>query len=216
MSEEAGRKQTWADPGFIGLMALSAAVFSLWPILAGRVPGSAVWMVIGWMFVSSIALFTAGIICLKNGNAVVGAPCIVFGTIINMGTAAVFALELYGAANGVEIIGAPLNGWVFLVIGFLSVGMGWPFGRVSWLMWAWMMELSFVFWFAGLSFLGVLGPDWVKVAGWLLMVFGVVTLYIAIAGHINTTFGANKLPLGGPLFKPAPPARVTGTEARTA
>jgi hypothetical protein len=201
VSEEASAKQSWADPGFIGLMALAAAVFSLWPILAGRVPASASWMVIGWMFVSAIALLICGIICLKLGNAVVGAPCIVFGTIINMGTAAVFMLELYGKANNVEVIGAPLNGWVFLVIGVLSVAMGWPFGRVSWLMWAWMMELAFVFWFAGFGFLGWFGSWAVTLSGWLLLVFGVITLYIAFAGHINTTFGKPKLPLGSPIFK---------------
>lgn len=88
MSEEKG--QQWADPGFIGLMALAAAVASLWPILTGIVPQSAFPAVIGWMFVSSIALLICGIICLRIGNAVVGAPCIVFGTIINFGTVFAF------------------------------------------------------------------------------------------------------------------------------
>jgi succinate-acetate transporter protein len=197
MSEEKG--QQWADPGFIGLMALAAAVASLWPILTGIVPPSAVPAVIGWMFVSSIALVICGIICLRIGNAVVGAPCIVFGTIINFGTVFAFLLPLWGMSVKIPIDGTPINGWVFLVIGFLSVAMGWPFGKVSWLMWAWMMDLALVFWIAGLGFLGM-GPAWVVTGGWLLFVFDVVCLYIAIAGHINTTFGAPKLPLGKPIF----------------
>ena len=198
MDEERG--VGWADPGFVGLMALSAAVFSLWPILMGIVPPTAVPLVIGWMFVTGVALVICGIICLKVGNLPVGAPCVVFGAVINMGTAASFMLELWGKANNIEIVAAPLNGWVFLVIGVLSVAMGWPFGKVSWLMWAWMMDLAFVFWLAGLAFLGFLSPVFVVVAGWLLLAFGIVCLYIAFAGHINTASGG-KMPLGGPLWK---------------
>lgn len=112
----------------------------------------------------------------------------------------VFWLETWGKAANIPIMGAPLNGWVFLVIGFLSVAMGWPFGKVSWLMWAWMMDLALVFWSAGLGFLGF-GPAWVWFGGLLLLFFNIICLYIAIAGHINTAFGGPKLPLGSPIFK---------------
>lgn len=190
----------WADPGFIGLMALAAAVASLWPILMGIVPPTAVPMVIAWMAVTAVALIICGIINIRVGNLAVGAPCIVFGCVINGGTAATFLIELWGKSAGIEIIGAPINGWVFLVIGFLSVAMGWPLGKVSWLMWAWMMDLALVFWLAGLAFLGFLGPVFVPVAGWLLLVFNIVCLYIAFAGHINTA-GGGKMPLGSPIFK---------------
>jgi len=194
------KKADWVDPGFVGLMALAAAVASLWPILTGIVPPTAVPMVIGWMFITGVALIICGVICLRVGNLPVGAPCVMFGAVINWGTAASFAIEIWGKANGMQINGAPLNGWVFLVIGFLAVGIGWPFGFVSWLMWIWVMILAVAFWLAGLGFLGVLGPGFIALAGWLLLIFNIICLYLAIAGHINTAAGG-KMPLGSPLFK---------------
>ncbi len=202
MSEESN-KQSWADPGFVGLMALAAAVFSLWPILTGDVPSSAAPMVIGWMFVTGVALIICGVICLKLGNLIVGAPCLVFGAVVNLGTGAAFALELYGAAHDISVVGAPLNGWVFLVIGFLAVAIGLPLGKLSWAMFVWVMDLAVTFWVIGLSFIGVLGPSAVKTGGWLLLIFGILCLYFAFAGHVNTTFGKAILPLGKPLFRPS-------------
>jgi len=198
MAEEKGA--SWADPGFIGLMALAAGVASLWPILVGIIPKEGVPLVIGWMLVTGIALIICGVICLRVGNAIVGAPCIVFGAVINCGTAASFWLETWGAANGINIVAVPINAWVLLVIGFLAVGMGWPFGKVAWTMFVWMMDLALCFWFIGLGFLGVLPAVFVVIGGWLLCGFNVGALYFALAGHINTVFGP-KCYLGAPIFK---------------
>jgi len=198
MAEEKGT--TWADPGFIGLMALAAGVAGLWPILVGIVPEVAIPLVIDWMLVTGIALIICAVICLRVGNIIVAAPCLVFGAVINCGTAGSFWLETWGAANGLAIVAAPLNAWVFIFLGFLSIGMGWPFGKVAWSMFVWMMDLALLWWFIGLAFMGILPPVFVLVGGWMLCAFDVGTLYFAIAGHINTVFGP-KLALGSPIFK---------------
>lgn len=195
-------KTNWAMGTPAALYIIGASCFGLFALLSGLVPGSAIPVMAAWLIAAAVGIFICGIIDLARGDILLGTIFVVFATLIFLGGGTSFNATLaLGDAAGA---GFALSGWIWLAIGIILLLFLPSVGRASWSLFLFVLVLAVAVLLLAWGFIGgapVLGSGILLIAGYLLLLFGLYTLYVGTVFVLNTVAGAPKLGIGGPLFK---------------
>ena len=203
-------KTNWAMATPAALYIIGASCFGLFALLSGllgkgldAVPALSVMS--SWLIAAAVGIFICGIIDLARGDILLGTIFVVFATLIFLGGGWSFQAALGLAPEGLEAVGAglALSGWIWLAIGIILLLFLPSVGKVSWSLFLFVLVLAVAVLLLAFSLMtGVLpGIGMMVIAGYLILLFGVYTLYVGTVFVFNTVAGAPKLGIGKPIFK---------------
>lgn len=186
----------FANPGPAGLMVLAFYLGCLWPLATHQAPHEMAAVLIPLGLAGGIVQLAAGIIELRNGEAMTGNILLAFSTFmfLGMGENLLKALELMPANT------AAVDGWIFLIMGILMCGftIGHLPGPLAPLLFMVATDLFFVP--AGLFFLTGADIFW-AIAGWDLPLVVIAIVWVVLGTVLNPIFGRTVIPLGPPLLR---------------
>jgi succinate-acetate transporter protein len=185
----------FANPGPAGLMVLAFYLGCLWPVATQQAPHELAVVLVPLGFAGGLIQLIAGIIELRNGNAMIGNILLAFSTFmfLGMGEHLLKALDLM-PANTMAV-----DGWIFLIMGILMCGftIGHLPGPLAPLIFMVATDLFFVP--AGLFFLTGVDLFW-TLASWDLPLVVVSIIWVVLGTVLNPIFGKTVVPLGRPLL----------------
>ncbi|WP_094602754.1 hypothetical protein SPSIL_033160 [Sporomusa silvacetica DSM 10669] len=191
----------WADPGAAGSMALSIAVFGFFAVLTGRVEGSGIILLSMWLLAGFVVHIIVAIVKLLSGNTVDGNAFIFFASFLMLAAALDFMIKWMAMQNG-WTIDTRMSGYLWIPL-WLTTWLWTPaIWRTSPLVFniaIFFMDIAFPF--VCLTNLQVLAPAYASIAGYCLLLTGILTLWLGTAGMVNAAFGRNILPVGEPILK---------------
>ena len=202
---------TWGDPTMAGLFAVAAGNTAVWAILTERIAITDVSIFIAWLLAAGVILTIVGLIGLRNGDTINGVLNLCFGILFFATPALTYIFQLWGGMPllALGFPGIPttiVNGYVFIILGIVLATFVPILGRTSWIPSVAMLILVIgIFLMAfylmqGFPPMGI-WPLMGKIAGWFLLIGGLIMLYIGMAIGLLTGFGRMILPLGRPIFK---------------
>jgi len=202
-------KTSWAMGTPAALYIIGASCFGLFALLSGllgkgldAVPALSVMS--SWLIAAAVGIFICGIIDLARGDILLGTIFVVFASLIFLGGGWSFQAALALAPDlGAVGAGLALSGWIWLAIGIILLLFLPSVGRASWSLFLFVLVLAVAILLLAFSLMtGVLpGIGMMVIAGYLIGLFGLYTLYVGTVFVLNTVAGAPKLGIGGPIFK---------------
>ncbi|MEQ8173982.1 MAG: GPR1/FUN34/YaaH family transporter [Syntrophomonadaceae bacterium] len=191
----------WANPGPAGLTALAVACFTFYAVLCGKVPGSALPFLACWLMGGFVVQLVVGIIELREGALLGGNVFLFFSGFFMLEGALEFWVETLGKADKA---GAAIGGWAWLVLLITLVLWTAPYMKTS----PAALSLAVIVLDIGVFFVTC---DKLKIlmdphaagmyGGYCLLITGILGIYVAAGIQINSAFGKQILPLGGPMIK---------------
>lgn len=190
----------WADPGPAGLMALAIATFGFYAVLTGRVEGSGIILFAMWLFGGFIIHLFVGIIKTLKGEGVDANAFIFFSAYLMLVAALEFIVKWLAMKNG-WIIDMSISGYCWIPL-WLAIWLWTPaIWKVAPLVFnIAVLAADIAFPVICLTTLGILAPSFVPIAGYCLLVTGIMCLYLGGAAVINPTFQKGILPVGAPIL----------------
>ncbi len=202
-------KTSWAMGTPAALYIIGASCFGLFALLSGllgkgldAVPALSVMS--SWLIAAAVGIFICGIIDLARGDILLGTIFVVFATLIFLGGGWSFQAALALAPDLAAVgAGLALSGWIWLAIGIILLLFLPSVGRASWTLFLFVFVLAVAVLLLAFSLMtGVLpGIGMMVIAGYLIGLFGLYTLYVGTVFVLNTVAGAPKLGIGKPIFK---------------
>lgn len=202
-------KTSWAMGTPAALYIIGASCFGLFALLSGllgtgldAVPALSVMS--SWLIAAAVGIFICGIIDLARGDILLGTIFVVFATLIFLGGGWSFQAALALAPDLAAVgAGLALSGWIWLAIGIILLLFLPSVGRASWTLFLFVLVLAVAVLLLAFSLMtGVLpGIGMMVIAGYLIGLFGLYTLYVGTVFVLNTVAGAPKLGIGKPIFK---------------
>ena len=180
----------WANPTPAGLVALAVAAFCFFGLLNGYVDGAARPFVGCWMLGGFVIQFIVAIVDLKGGNTAGGNTFLFFSAFFMLAT----GIEMF--LHSFFVFDATIDGLAWLAIAIALIlwtpAFCRPFGWLSLIIIALDIALPIL----ALADLGVLDGDPFKnIAGYALLVAGIIALYLSSALVVNKTFGREIYPM---------------------
>ena len=202
---------TWGDPTMAGLFAVAAGNTAVWAILTERIAITDASIFIAWLLAAGLILTIVGLIGLRNGDTINGVLNLCFGVFFFATPALTYIFQFWGGMPllALGFPGIPttiVNGYVFIILGIVLATFVPILGRTSWIPSVAMLILVIgIFLMAfylmqGFPPMGI-WPLMGKIAGWFLLIGGLMMLYLGMAVGLLTGFGRMILPLGRPIFK---------------
>jgi hypothetical protein len=202
-------KTNWAMGTPAALYIIGASCFGLFALLSGllgkgldAVPALSVMS--SWLIAAAVGIFICGIIDLARGDILLGTIFVVFATLIFLGGGWSFQAAIALAPDLAAVgAGLALSGWIWLAIGIILLLFLPSVGRASWTLFLFVLVLAVAVLLLAFSLMtGVLpGIGMMVIAGYLIGLFGLYTLYVGTVFVLNTVAGAPKLGIGKPIFK---------------
>ena len=199
----------FGEPTPLGLLGLAIGCAALVPIAFGALPSdpaaaaralsTAAWFC---LLFGAGCQFLAGVMSLANKNVLGGTLLTTFSFNWVMNWWVLSELSQGRAPDGLVILSVDVAFLVAFVV------LTYAFGFYSTLLFAFLLDIDILYvlriarHFA--PSVGVLGT----LVGVATVVLALIALYIALAILLNGAAGRQLLPIGGPLFKPAAPART--------
>ena len=207
----AQQESTWGDPTMAGLFAIAAGNTAVWAFMTGRIAFTDLSIFIGWLLGAGLLLIIVGLIGLRRGDTINGTLNLCFGVFFFATVALTHIFQLWGGMPllAVGIPGIPptiVNGYVFIILGIVLATFVPILGRTSWtpsiamlimVIGIFLMAFYLMQGFPPMGIWPLIG----KIAGWFLLIGGLIMLYIGMAVALLTGFGRMILPLGRPIFK---------------
>ena len=184
----------WANPTPAGLVALAVACFSFFALLNGFVEKSAMPLVGCWLLGGFAVQVIVGLLDLKGGNHAGGNTFLFFSAFFMLAG----GIEMFVKYNAI-VAGTPLDaridGYAWLAL-TIAIYLWTPaffktFSLLSLVVAAIDVALPFIV----LVDLKILPPGFSPVAGYALLVAGVIALYLGAAQVVNTAFGRTVYPV---------------------
>lgn len=199
---------TWGDPTMAGLFAVAAGNTAVWAILTGKIAITDVSIFIAWLLAAGVILTIVGLIGLRNGDTINGVLNLCFGVLFFATPALTYIFLLWGGMP-LLALGYPgipttiVNGYVFIILGIVLATFVPILGRTSWIPSVAMLIMVIGIFIMAIYLLQGLLPDprIGEIAGWFLLIGGLMMLYLGMALGLLTGFGRMILPLGRPIFK---------------
>jgi len=209
-------KTNWAMGTPAVLYMVGSACVMLFALLYGLTGPGGLPLVAVVFIACGIATLILGKIELARGDILLGSIDMVFGALIFLGVGLVLGTVAW-ALSRVAILPAgapPIAGAILApdlrMAAYLSFGIAICLllflpnvGKVSWALFLFFIILAA---FAVVLAIGLLtganfGAPIMKLAGILLLLFGLFAYYAGTVFITNTVYQAPKLPIGGPIFK---------------
>lgn len=201
-------KTNWAMGTPAVLYMVGCACIMLFALLYGLVNPGAIPLVAVVFIVCGIATLILGKVELARGDILLGSIDMVFGGLIFLGVGVVLATVAWSWANlaaAPAILQPDLRMAAYLSFGIaIALLLFLPnVGKVSWSLFLFFIDLAA---FAVVLAIGLLqganfGDPIMKLAGILLLLFGLFAYYAGTVFITNTVYQAPKLPIGGPIIK---------------
>jgi succinate-acetate transporter protein len=186
----------FANPGPAGLMVLAFYLVALWPILTNNAPHDLATVLIALGFAGGLVQFSCGIIELRNGEILSGNIMLAFSTFMWLG----FFEFLGKALHIIPPNTAPIDGWVFLVMGVLMSGFTIAYLKTNKVAFYFMFFTDIFFISGGLFFLTLIKP-FIFIMGWVLPIIIILIVWLVLGTVLNTALNKTFIPLGEPYWK---------------
>jgi hypothetical protein len=195
-------KSSWAMAAPACLYVVGALCFGLFALLYGLVSAASIPVMCAWLIAGAVAILICGIIELARGDIFLGSVILVLGALIALGGGMSFSATVALPPEAIPA-GLALSGWVWVAIGLILFIFLPSAGKVSWSLFVFVIEFGVALELLAIGLItGVgLGTGIMSIAGILLLIFGLYVLYAGTVFITNTVYGAQKLPIGGPIFK---------------
>lgn len=197
----ADNSKGWADSDAAGAMALSIAVFGFFAVLTGRVEGSGIILLSMWLIGGFVVHIVVGIMKLLSGNTVEGNAFTFFASFLMLASALDFMIKWMVMQNG-WTIDTRMSGYVWIPLWLTT----WLWTPAIWRKLPLVFDVAILFMdiafpFVCLTNLKVLDPAYASIAGYCLLLTGILTLWLGTAGMVNAAFGRTILPVGEPICR---------------
>jgi hypothetical protein len=184
------------------VLAVGALCVGFWALLTGMVSPAAIPAIAAWCLTVATIVFICGILEMVRGDILLGSTCLILAGLIGMGGGMSFNAIV---SQPVEAWPAGLaqSGWVWVAVGVIVFALLPVYGKVSWSLFVFMIELGVILELLAYGLItGVgLGTGTMVVTGWLLLIFAAYCIYAGTVFITNIVYGAPKLPIGGPIYK---------------
>lgn len=191
-----------ASPGPAALAALAIICFAFFAVLTGRVPHEAVPILMAWGIGASFIQLVAGIMDLKHGDIVAGTTFFVFGAFFMLASGLEHIVEFWAHTANVHLVATTLKGWIWLCMTLVLIGLTPSFAVISSTFFITLVVADLGVLFVALMYLGILPAALASpVAGWLILIVGILGIYLMTAQVLNTALGKRVLPIGGPIIR---------------
>lgn len=189
-----------ASPSPLGLVALSIACFIFFAYLTGIVDEGA-YLFMGMALIGGfIAQIIVGVLELNDGNLRSGNLFSIFAIFLMLMTGLNLIIEYFAGIYGWEIAPVVIGwAWIPLAITLLTWMPAYFKGPFSLLLLVIVLVVAVAM--VCLLELKLLGTTGAQVAGYLLLIGGLLGLYNATAVVLNGTFEKQILPTGSPLVE---------------
>ena len=201
-------KTNWAMGTPAVLYMVGCACIMLFALLYGLVNPGAIPLVAVVFIVCGIATLILGKVELARGDILLGSIDMVFGGLIFLGVGVVLATVAWSWANlaaapailqpDLKMAACLCWGITICLLLFLP-----NVGKVSWSLFLFFIVLAAFGVVAGMGLWSGanFGDPIMKLAGILVLLFGLFAYYAGTVFITNTVYQAPKLPIGGPIFK---------------
>ncbi|MCL1790009.1 MAG: hypothetical protein FWG40_01410 [Peptococcaceae bacterium] len=189
----------WANPTPAGLVALAVACFCFFAMLTGHVDGKCL-PLFGSILLGGfmIQVFVA-LLDLKSGSLTGGNTFLFFSGYFMLATGLEMFFKYFNAG-----LDGRIDGWLWLCLGIALILWTPAFYKSPALLFAIVVVLDVAIPFISIRDLALF-PDlstvFANIAGWLLLLAGVIGIYLSAALIVNGTFGKTVYPNPGPLYK---------------
>lgn len=196
MSKEHG----WASPAPAGLVALAVACFTFFAVLTGKVDHSCIPLLGCWLIGGFIVQLIVGIIELMEGNTTGGNVFTFFAAFFMLVGGLEFFVKFMAHINAWQI-DTRIDGWAWAALAIALLMWTPAYFKAPRLLTCAVLALDVAVPIVALLDLKLVGPAMAPVAGYALLIAGLLALYISTAIVINTAYAKEVLPMPGPFIK---------------
>jgi len=181
-------KKEWANPTPAGLVALSVTCFCFFALLCGRVEKSAMPLLGCFLFGGFVIQLVVALLDLKSGNASGGNTFLYFSAYFMLVSAIEMFLKYFFAGLDTRI-----DGWAWMAL-MLVVALWTPaFYKGPALLFIIVAVLNVAIPCIVIADLKIFVPEvsavFGQIAGWALLLCGVIGIYLSGALLVNATYG---------------------------
>jgi hypothetical protein len=194
-------KNELANVGAANAFAITNVTFGLFALITGRIEGSGLILLAMWLFAGFVVQIIPTIVAILKGNDLDANLGLVLTNYLMLAGALTFTVKWLAIQYGWQLDGR-IEGYFWLSV-FLIVTMWTPAVLKLTPM---VFNLAVIFIDPALLCLSlmsfkVLPPAFMPVLGADLLLIGLLTLWVAGAMILNSTFQKPILPVGSPLIK---------------
>lgn len=190
-----------ANCGAANAFAITNATFGLFALVTGRVNGSCMLLLAMWMLAGFVVQIIPAIIFIIKGEDLDANMTLVLSSYLLLAGFLTFAVKWLAIQYGWQLDGH-IEGYlwlsVFLVISFWTPALLKMTPKVFNFA---VLGIDLALVLLSLNSLGMLTPIFVMLLGYDLLLIGILTLWVAAAMILNSTFQKTILPVGAPLIK---------------
>ncbi|MDR2735994.1 MAG: GPR1/FUN34/YaaH family transporter [Gracilibacteraceae bacterium] len=190
----------WANPTPAGLVALAVACFCFFAMLNGLVDASCL-PLFGWILIGGFAIqIVVALLDLKSGSLTGGNTFLFFSAYFMLAT----GLGMLAKAGAASPLDSRIEGWLWLCLGIVLILWTPAFYKSPALLFTIVVLLDLAIPFIAIKDLALfpdLSATFAQIAGWLLLLTGVVGVYLSAATLVNGTFGKTVYWNPGLLYK---------------
>lgn len=189
-----------ANPAPAGLVALAMACFTFYALLSGKVEHSAIGILGCWLIGGFVVQVIVAIIELQHGNSTGGNVFLFFSAFFMLVSGIEMLVKFSAAAKGLQI-DTHIDGWAWLPLAIALIAWTPAYLKSPLTMFVVVVLLDPAVLIISLMDMGAIAKTFAPIAAYLLLFAGCFGLYTATAIILNTAFGKQVLPMGGPLSK---------------
>jgi len=198
------QEHEWASPAPAGLVALAVACFTFFAILTGKVDHSCIPLLGCWLIGGFVVQLIVGIIELKEGNTTGGNVFTFFAAFFMLTGGLEFFVKFMAHTQAWQI-DTRIDGWAWAVLAITLIMWTPAYFKTPLVLTGVILALDVALPLVALLDLKVIGPGAAPVAGYFLLLAGLLAIYLSSAIVINTAFGKTLIPMPGPLVKESTP-----------
>lgn len=196
------QEHSFASPGPAGLAALAVVAFGFGASYLGKVPVEGLPILAAWLIGAGLVQFTTAIIELKDKNATGGNVMLFFAAFFMFASALSIISKFLMIINGITP-SVVIEGWLWAAgAAFLTVITP-VYAKQNAIMFFLVLFVDIILWMiVGIDTGWYGNPAVLKpIAGWCLIIVGVVGVYMSGAALVNTVYGKKVLPIPPPVIK---------------
>lgn len=205
------REHSWASPGPAGLVALAMTCFTFYALLTGKVSQGAVPLLGIWLLGGFVVQFAVALIELREGNITGGNVFLFFSAFFMLVTGLGMLFKFQAAVNGWKI-DPRIDGWAWLALAIALTAWTPAYLRAPLTLLTMVILFDPALFIIALADMGVIAKNSLAIAGYLVLIGGILGLYTAAAVVLNTSYGRVVLPFPGPLIRPQSAPKVAAEE----
>jgi hypothetical protein len=182
------------------LVALAVACACFFAVLTGRVETSAIPLVGAWLIGGFVVQLIVGLLDLKGKNHPGGNTFLYFSAFFMLvgGISMLLKWQAIGAGAPLD---ARIDGYAWCVLAAVTILWTPAFFKSFSLLSLIILFVDIALPFVALVDLGVLPAEFSHVAGWSLLIAGVLAVYLCSAMVVNQAYGRAVYPVIGPRKK---------------